>query len=161
MMKMRIYLLVLSVVCVGGVVNAAAMTVKEMTILKNNVQELCLSPAKSGKHWQRESAAQGKLSSPLLFKILLKGELKGHVKLTETEKKGVQSVLKKHQASEHRNYRECVDKILPYLIEKPVVLEHQKASAGNHIKGDHNINIAGDAVVHGDVIHATTVTIGN
>ena len=82
-----------------------------MELITKNIKSVCASPDQKSKYW--EVKAEGK--SNIDIKLLgMDNALKGTISIGEWE--GIKTVLKKQQAKENQNYRECMKELIPIFM---------------------------------------------
>lgn len=86
---------------------ANASSVREELI--DDAMKLCIAPNQYGENFNIEG--EGKIDGS--FKII-GGDLSGKVKKEEAD--GIREILKEHQASENKNYRDCALKIVEMFL---------------------------------------------
>ena len=80
------------------------------------VQEVCRAPADQASHWKVEGSAR--VDGQVRVKLLGIVGAGVDASFTGEEWNGVQQVLREQQASDNKNYRECVKAILPLILDR-------------------------------------------
>jgi len=107
-----IFFLLCSILLSGSTV-AFSETLGEWT---NSVRSLCMSPDTPGKYWDVNAHAD--VGGGVRVKLVGEGDANAGVTFSKGEWDGIQRVLKEQQASENKNYRDCVMNIIPVLKDK-------------------------------------------
>lgn len=121
-------------------------------ILSKAVRDVCIAPDQAGKIFEVE--AEGDIGVKIKF-LKLGTELEG--KINKSDWDGVQRVLKEHQSSEHKNYRDCVIKIMPTFIALlPDTGEPGGLGGGSPLIGgaDSILSLEGEGIVEISVFDA-------
>lgn len=81
-----------------------------------SIKSLCMSPDQPGKFWQIDSQASA--GGDVQVKLIGKAEAGAGVTFSKGEWDGIKKVLQEEQASENKNYRDCIQAIVPLLKDK-------------------------------------------
>lgn len=103
-MKILTYLLPL--IIVSQIIQADTME-----LITKNIKSVCASPDQKSKYWEVKAEGKNNMDIKLLG---MENTLKGTISKGEWE--GIQTVLKKQQAKENQNYRECVKYLTPIFM---------------------------------------------
>jgi len=83
-----------------------------MQDITKSIRSVCVAPDQKGKYWSVKALGDAKIKIKILG---VKTKVGGEVSLKEWD--GIKEILKKQQAGENKNYRDCVKFITPIFLK--------------------------------------------
>jgi len=105
------------------IVTSQVIQADTMELITKNIKSVCASPDQKSKYWEVKTEGKNNIDIKLLG---MTNSLKGTISTGEWE--GIQTVLKKQQAKENQNYRECVKYLTPIFMNNFKQDEKEKSS---------------------------------
>ncbi len=90
----------------------------------DDIKAVCTQPATQGQHWKVDGNVNAEAGIQL--KLLKVAGVAGTLSFTKEEWSGIQRVLSGQQASDNKDYRECVKALSPVFLGKLDSLANSK-----------------------------------
>ncbi|NOZ52735.1 MAG: hypothetical protein GXP08_06260 [Gammaproteobacteria bacterium] len=123
--------LITSLLVVFSAIATASDQRSVMAEIVLSVSNVCHSPNNKSKYWLLDIKGEGE--AKLKLKLANAG-LSGEAKFTKEEWEGVQRVLREHQITDNKTYRDCVTLLTPLFLDRFVLTSSSTKGASSPVR---------------------------